>query len=95
MIGANDFIVTDDGRPREIRIFSGEIDANDATPQPELTTLPPGVYSNRFGLRDARIATALAPMFTSRNSTTLDIAQALNWDTTLAEAQPRPDIAAA
>jgi len=55
----NDFIVTDDGHPREIRIFSGEVDANDATPQPELTALPPGVYSNRFGLHDARIATAL------------------------------------
>jgi VWFA-related protein len=55
----SDFTVTDDGRPREIRIYSGEIDANDKTPRPELTALPPGVYSNRFGLHDARIATAI------------------------------------
>jgi VWFA-related protein len=54
-----DFTITDDGRPRDIRIFSGEVDANDPTPLPELTTLPPGVYSNRFGLHDARIATAI------------------------------------
>jgi VWFA-related protein len=56
----DDFAITDNGRPREIRIFSGEVDANDAAPLPELTALPPGVYSNRFGLDDARIVTALA-----------------------------------
>lgn len=54
-----DFIVTDNGRPRDIRIFSSEVFTSDATPHPELMSLPPGVYSNRFGLHDARIATAI------------------------------------
>lgn len=55
----SDFILTDNGRPRDIQIFSGEVDANDANALPELRALPPGVYSNRFGLHDARIVTAL------------------------------------
>ncbi len=30
----NDFTITDNGRPRDIRIFSGEIDANDEPRSP-------------------------------------------------------------
>lgn len=53
----NDFIVTDNDRRREIRIFSGEIDANRTAPSS--ATPPPGVYSNRFGLRNTQIVTAI------------------------------------
>jgi VWFA-related protein len=54
----NDFFVTDNGRRRDIRIFAGEIDANQTAPA-SATTPPPGVYSNRFGMRDSRIVTAI------------------------------------
>jgi len=52
----SDFVVTDNGHPRDIRIFAGEIDASQssATAAP-----PPGVYSNRLGMRDSRIVTAI------------------------------------
>jgi VWFA-related protein len=52
-----DFAVIDDGRPRDIRICAGEIDAD--TPSPSPTALPPGVFSNRFGLNNSRIVTAI------------------------------------
>jgi VWFA-related protein len=54
----NDFFVTDNGRRRDIRIFAGEIDANQTAPA-SATTPPPGVYSNRFGMRVSRIVTAI------------------------------------
>jgi len=54
----NDFVVTDDGYPRDIRIFAGEIDANRTAPS-SATTVPPGVYSNRLGMRGSRIVTAI------------------------------------
>ena len=53
----NDFFVTDNGRRRDIRIFAGEIDANQTAPAS--ATTPAGVYSNRFGMRDSRIVTAI------------------------------------
>ncbi|HXE63596.1 MAG TPA: VWA domain-containing protein [Bryobacteraceae bacterium] len=52
-----DFAITDDGRARDIRIFAGEMDADTATPP--VTALPPGVFSNRFGLKNSRIETAI------------------------------------
>jgi len=51
----NDFAVTDNGRRRDIRIFAGEIDANQTAP----TAPPPDMYSNRIGMRDSRIVTAI------------------------------------
>jgi hypothetical protein len=54
-----DFVVTDDGRPRDLRIFAGEIDPNPAAPASPATAPAPGVYSNRLGLRDSRIVTAI------------------------------------
>lgn len=53
-----DFVVTDNGHPRDIRIFAGEIDANQ-TASSSAKTPPPGVYSNRLGMRDSRIVTAV------------------------------------
>lgn len=53
-----DFFVTDNERPRDIRIFAGDIDA-DKTALASATTPAPGVYSNRFGMRDSRIVTAI------------------------------------
>src|SRR6185369_16341535 len=55
----SNFVVTDDGQPRDIRIFSGEIDANQPAPSSTAPMLPPGVYSNRPGMRDSRIVTAI------------------------------------
>jgi len=54
----NDFVVTDNGHPRDIRIFAGEIDANRA-PSTAATVPPPGVYSNRLGIRGSRIVIAI------------------------------------
>ncbi len=55
----NDFVVTDNGHRRDIRIFTGEIDTN-LTPPPSATNaLPPDVYSNRVGIEDSRIVTAI------------------------------------
>src|SRR5258708_22122685 len=54
----NDFVVTDNDHPREIRIFSGEIGANQTAPSSAKTTAPT-VYSNRFGMGDAQIVTAI------------------------------------
>jgi VWFA-related protein len=45
-----DFAVADNGQPRDIRIFPGEIDADTAAPR---------VFSNRFSLKDSRIVTAI------------------------------------
>src|SRR5687768_957153 len=42
-----DFTVTDEGKPRVIALFSGEQDQ--AGPAPRPTSLPPNVFSNRFG----------------------------------------------
>jgi VWFA-related protein len=53
-----DFFVTDNGRRRDIRIFAGEIDADQTAPA-SATTEAPGVYSNRFGMGDSRIVTAM------------------------------------
>jgi VWFA-related protein len=53
----SDFFVTDNGRRREIRIFAGEIDADQTAPAS--ATTPPGMYSNRLGMRDSRIVTAM------------------------------------
>jgi VWFA-related protein len=47
----SDFVVTDNGRPRDVRIFSGEIDMKG--------TAAPGMYSNRLGAGSARVATAI------------------------------------
>lgn len=55
----SDFVVTDNGHPRDIRIFAGEIDANRTPPSSVPTAPPPGVYSNRLGIRDSRIVTAI------------------------------------
>jgi VWFA-related protein len=52
-----DFAVTDNGHPRDLRIFAGEIDANQTASSS--ATVPPGVYSNRIGMRDSRIVTAI------------------------------------
>jgi hypothetical protein len=54
----NDFVVTDNGHPRDIRIFAGEIEAN-RTPPSSAAAPPLGVYSNRLGMRDSRIVTAI------------------------------------
>lgn len=54
----NDFVVTDDGRPRDIRIFAGEIDVDQTAPS-ATTMPPPGVYSNRVGMRDSRMVTVI------------------------------------
>jgi VWFA-related protein len=48
----SDFVVTDNGHPRDIRIFAGELDANQ-------TVQSPGVYSNRRAMRDSRFVTAI------------------------------------
>jgi len=45
-----DFAITDDGHPRDVQIFAGEIDADETAPR---------VFSNRTGLKDSRIVTAL------------------------------------
>ena len=55
----NDFVVTDNGHPRDIRIFSGEMDANQPAPSSTATVLPPRMYSNRLGMRDSPIVTAV------------------------------------
>jgi hypothetical protein len=54
----NDFVVTDNGRPRDIRIFGGETDVQQTAPS-SATAPSPGVYSNRLGMRDARMVTAI------------------------------------
>jgi VWFA-related protein len=54
----NDFVVTDNGHPRDIRIFAGEIDANQSAPS-IATTVAPAMYSNRLSLRDSPIVTAI------------------------------------
>lgn len=45
-----DFAVTDNGHARDIQIFAGEIDADETAPR---------VFSNRLGLKDSRIVTAI------------------------------------
>jgi len=45
-----DFAVTDNGHARDIQIFAGETDADETAPR---------VFSNRLGLKDSRIVTAL------------------------------------
>ena len=45
-----DFAVTDNGHPRDVQIFAGEIDADQTAPR---------VFSNRLGLKDSRIVTAI------------------------------------
>jgi VWFA-related protein len=47
-----DFVVTDNGRPRDIRIFAGEIDS---TQTPE----SPAVFSNRLSMPSAPVVTAI------------------------------------
>src|SRR5579872_5644423 len=54
----NDFVITDNANPREIRIFAGEMEANQTTPSTG-TAAAPGVYSNRFGMRDSPMVTAI------------------------------------
>src|ERR1700753_1990875 len=46
----SDFAVTDDGHPRDIQIFGGEIDADETAPR---------VFSNRSTLQNSRIVTAI------------------------------------
>lgn len=53
-----DFVVTDNGHPRDIRIFAGEIDTNRKMPASGATPAP-RVYSNRIGMRDSPIVTAI------------------------------------
>src|SRR5215471_6443 len=55
----SDFVLTDNGHPRDIRIFSGEIDVNRTMPSPAMTEPSSGVYSNRLGMRDWRMVTAI------------------------------------
>ncbi|HTW67616.1 MAG TPA: VWA domain-containing protein [Bryobacteraceae bacterium] len=55
----SEFVVTDDGRPRDIRIFPGEIDANQAASPSTAREPAPGMYSNRLGMRDSRIVTVI------------------------------------
>jgi hypothetical protein len=55
----SDFVVTDNGHPRDVRIFSGEIDADRTAPSSAKTAPPPDMYSNRVGLLDSRIVTAI------------------------------------
>lgn len=52
-----DFAVTDNGRPRSIQIFAGEIDADRTASS--TATAPQGSFSNRFHLNTSRIATAM------------------------------------
>jgi len=54
----SDFVVTDNGLPRDIRIFSGEIGANQKTTS-SAGMVPQGMYSNRLGMRDAPIVTSM------------------------------------
>jgi len=53
----SDFVVTDNGKPREVRLFS----VDDGAPVPSKpTVLPPGYFSNRFGVGNAPpMATAI------------------------------------
>jgi len=46
-----DFVVTDNGKPREIQLFAGDEARNAALTAP---ALPKGVFSNRFGPRTAQ-----------------------------------------
>lgn len=55
----SNFVVKDNGRPRDIRIFSGEIDTNQAAQSSAATVPPPSAYSNRLLMRDSRIVTAI------------------------------------
>ncbi|HKE29572.1 MAG TPA: VWA domain-containing protein [Bryobacteraceae bacterium] len=55
----SNFVVTDNGRPRDIRIFSGEVDTNQPAPSSTATVPTSQVYSNRLGMRDSRIVTAI------------------------------------
>ncbi len=45
-----DFVVTDNGRPRDVQLFTGEIDADQMATR---------VFSNRLGLKESRIVTAV------------------------------------
>jgi VWFA-related protein len=54
----SDFVVSDNGHPRDIRIFAGEIDRNLTAPSSP-TVVPPGIYSNRFGMGGSRVVTAI------------------------------------
>ncbi len=54
----SDFVVTDNGRQRDIRIFGGETDVQQTAPSSP-TAPSPGVYSNRLEMRDSRVVTAI------------------------------------
>ena len=55
----NDFLVTDNGHRSDIRVFAGEIDTNQTLPSSVTNAPPPDVYSNRFGMQNSRIVTAI------------------------------------
>jgi VWFA-related protein len=76
----NDFVVTDNGQPRDIRIFAGEIDANQTAPSSVGTVPPAGVYSNRLGMRGARIVTAIVLDAVPRPGTLQKNGGIVNWN---------------
>ena len=51
-----DFVVTDNGRPRDIPIFSAETDGNRTPPS---SAAAPAMYSNRLNIGDSPIVTAI------------------------------------
>jgi VWFA-related protein len=53
-----DFVLKDNGQARDIRIFSGELDVEGEAPASRPGP-PPGMYSNRLGLRDWSMTTAI------------------------------------
>jgi VWFA-related protein len=57
----SDFVVADNGRPRDIRIFAPGMDPNQTAQSSGQSSekTPPGVYSNRLGMRDAPLVTAI------------------------------------
>jgi hypothetical protein len=54
----NDFVLTDNGHPRDIRIFSGEINATAGAPSPA-TSVAAGMYSNRIAMQDSPMVMAI------------------------------------
>jgi VWFA-related protein len=54
----SEFVLTDNGHPRDVRIFAGEIDASQTAAVTAMTASP-DVYSNRLDMGNAPIVTAV------------------------------------
>ena len=54
-----DFVLTDDGHPRDMQFFAGEVSADKTTLSPATAEPPFVMYSNRPGPADSRIVTAV------------------------------------